>query len=83
MTNYTVHPFSFSSIELRDGESIDDYIAKARGFNSTAEFREYRDGSPKRRAKMRRDRERENNSADSDEDSDRRRTLEFLRTIDG
>jgi hypothetical protein len=52
------------------------YIAKARGFSSTAEFREFRDASPKRRKEMRR--ERDNDSADSDGD-DRRRTLEFLR----
>ncbi len=79
MANYQVHPDSFSSIELRDGESIDDYIAIARGFSSTAEFREFRDGSPERRAKMRQNRNRDNNSADSDEDSDRRRQLELLR----
>lgn len=78
MTNYQVHPDSFSSIELRDGESIDDYIAKARRFSSTAEFREYRDGSPERRKEMRKDRNRDNNSADSDDD-DRRRTLDFLK----
>jgi hypothetical protein len=77
MVNYSVHPDSFSSIELRDGESIDDYIAKARRFNSTAEFREYRDGTPQRRKEMRRTRTRDD-SADSD-DTDRRRILDFLK----
>jgi hypothetical protein len=75
---YTVHPDSFSSIELRDGESIDTYIAKARGFRSTDEFREYRDGSPETREAMRRNRGRDTTSVDSD-DCDRRRTLEFLK----
>ena len=76
--NYQVHPDSFSSIEIRDGESIDDYIAKARRFTSTAEFREYRDGSPERRKAMRRNRDNPDR-ADSDDDSDRRRTLDLLK----
>jgi hypothetical protein len=79
MKDYQTHPDpSCYGIELRGGETVDDYIAKARGFNSTAEFREFRDASPERRkAIMRRDRD---NSVDSDdEDSDRRRQLELLR----
>ena len=75
MTDYQVHPDSHYGIELRDGQDLDSYIAKARGFRSTAEFIEYRDASPKRQAKMRR--ERDNSSTDSD--GDRRRTLDFLR----
>jgi hypothetical protein len=78
MTNYTVHPDSFSSIELRAGESIDSYIAAARRFNSVEAWREYRDGSPETREALRRERNRDNN-ADCDDDSDRRRTLELLR----
>ena len=77
MTNYTVHPAPFSSIELRDGESIDDCIAKARRFSGTAEFREYRDASPERREAMQH-RNRDNKSAD-DGDCDRHRELELLR----
>jgi hypothetical protein len=73
--NYQVHPETYG-IELRDGMSVDDYIAQARGFSSTAEFREYRDAPPERRAEMRR--QRDNNSTDCS-DEDRRRTLEFLR----
>jgi hypothetical protein len=80
MTNYQVHPDSFSSIELRDGESIDDYIAKARRFGSTAEFREFRDASPERRKAMQR-RNQGNDSATSDDDIDRRRTLTWLLSI--
>jgi hypothetical protein len=75
MTNYQVHPDSLYGVELRDGLSVDDYIAKARGFHSTAQLIEYRDASPKRRKEMRR--ERDNNADDGDED--RRRTLDFLR----
>jgi hypothetical protein len=77
MTSYQTHPDSFSSIELRAGESIDSYIAAARRFNSVEAWREYRDGSPETREAMRRNRNRDN-SADSDDD-DRRRTLELLR----
>jgi hypothetical protein len=75
--NYQVHPDSFYGIELRDGQSIDDYIATARQFRSTDEFREYRDGTPERRAQMRRDRNRDNSPDDGDDI--RRRTLEFLK----
>lgn len=76
MSDYETRPIPFDGIELRDGESIDDYIAKARGFGSTAEFREFRDASPERRTEMRRERD---NNADCDGDDDRRRTFEFLR----
>jgi hypothetical protein len=78
MTNYQVHPDSSYGVEIRSGESIDDYIAKARGFDSTAEWREYRSSSPERKAAMRRDRDQGNNSAD-DGDDIRRLTLEFLK----
>ena len=73
--NYQVHP-DYYGIEFRGGLSVDDYIAQARGFGSTAEFREYRDASPERRAEMRRQR-------DNDDcgDEDRRRTLDFLRIV--
>jgi hypothetical protein len=76
MNSYQIHPDSYYGVEIRDGQSVDDYIAKARGFSSTAEFREYRDSSPERQAEMRNRRNRDN-SADSDDD--RRRALEFLR----
>jgi hypothetical protein len=75
--DYQIHPDSHYGIELRAGESTDDYISRARGFSSTAEFREYRSASQEQRKAMRRSRD--NHSADSDEDSDRRRTLELLR----
>jgi hypothetical protein len=78
MTDYTVHPDSFSSIELRADEDIDSYISKARGFSSVAEFREFRDANPQRRKEMRKDRDRDNTRVDSD-DCDRRRTLELLK----
>ena len=80
MNDYQVHPDTYG-IEIRDGQSIDDYIAVARGFASTAEWREFRDGSPERRKALRRTRD--NTSADSDhKDSDRRRELELLRIKD-
>jgi hypothetical protein len=74
--DYQIHPDSHYGIELRDGDDIDSYVARARGFSSTAEFREYRSASLERKAELRRARERDNNSADSD---DRRRAYEFLR----
>ena len=77
MSDYETRPIPFDSIELRDGECIDDYIAKARGFSSTAEFREFRDASPERRKAMMRS-ERDNDD-DADSDDDRRRALEFLK----
>jgi hypothetical protein len=78
MNDYQTHPDpSCYGIELRGSETVDDYIAKARRFASTAEFREYRDASPERRKAMQHG-DRDNN-ADSDDDSDRRRTLELLR----
>jgi hypothetical protein len=76
MHDYQTHPDTYG-IEIRDGQSVDDYISVARGFRSVAEWREYRDGSPARKTELRRSRD--NHSADSDEDSDRRRTLELLR----
>jgi hypothetical protein len=33
MTNYQVHPDVYYGVELRDGGSIDDYVAQARGFS--------------------------------------------------
>jgi len=76
MNDYQVHPGTYD-IEIRDGQSVDDYIATARGFNSTAEFREYyRGASPERRKEMRR--ARDNTSAD-DGDDIRRRTLDLLK----
>lgn len=78
MTNYQVHPEPFHyGVELRAGESVDDYIATARGFRSAADWCEYRDATPRRQAAIRRDRD--NSSADSDDD--RRRQLEFLRIV--
>ena len=32
MSDYETRPIPFDGIELRDGECIDDYIAKARRF---------------------------------------------------
>jgi protein involved in polysaccharide export with SLBB domain len=75
MVNYVVHPDCYYGIELRAGESVDDYIATARGFNTTAEFREYRDATPTRKAEIREQRDK---SADSS-DEDRKRQLELLR----
>lgn len=75
MVNYQVHPDTYG-IEIRDGQSVEDYISVARRFRSTAEFREFRDAGPERRKEMRRSRD--NNSAE-DGDDDRRRTLEFLK----
>jgi hypothetical protein len=77
MNDYQIHPETYG-IEVRDGQSVDDYIAKARGFSSTAEFREYRSASPERKTELRRQRD-NNTSVDSDDDSDRRRQLELLR----
>jgi hypothetical protein len=79
MKDYQTHPDpSCYGIETRDGQSVDDYIAKARGFATKDAFIEYRSASPERKAEMRRDRNRDNTSAD-DSDYDRRRTLEFLK----
>jgi hypothetical protein len=74
--NYQVQPDPYYGIELRQGESADDYIAKARGFSSTAEFREYRDASPARREEMRNARDRRN--ADTNDDG-RKRYVELLK----
>jgi hypothetical protein len=76
MNDYTVHPDSYG-IEIRDGQSIDDYIAKARKFNSVEEWREFRDANPARREAMQH-RNRDTTSA-NDGDCDRRRTLELLK----
>ena len=74
MTNYQVHPDVHYGVELRDGGSIDDYVAQARGFKSTAQFIEYRDASSEHREEM--GRQRDKNSTDGDDD--RRRVLEFM-----
>jgi hypothetical protein len=79
-TDYETRPIPFDAIELRAGESIDDYIAKARRFSSTAEFREYRDAGPARRKEMRRERD---NDSSADSDEDRRRDYELLRITNG
>ena len=76
MSDYETRPIPFDAIELRDGESIDDYIAKARGFSSTGSWIEYRDAEPARKAAMRRELD---NDDDADSDDDRRRALEFLK----
>ena len=76
MTNYQVHPEACHyGVELRAGESIDDYIAIARGFGSTAEFREYRAASSSRREEMRAARDRHS----TEEDDDRSIYLEFIK----
>ena len=75
MTNYQVHPDVYYGVELRDGGSIDDYVAQVRGFKSTAQFIEYRDASSEHREEM--GRQRDKNSTDGDDD--RRRVLEFMR----
>ena len=75
MTEFQVHPDSVYGIELRSDRSIDDYIATARGFSSTAEFREFRDGSPSRREEIRRARARH---AKTNED-DRKRVVELMK----
>jgi hypothetical protein len=76
--DYQTHPDpSCYGIETRDGQSLDDYIAKARRFNSTAEWREFRDANPVRREAMQhRNRD---NATSTDSDDDRRRTLELLK----
>jgi len=76
--NYEVQPAPCYGIELRQGESADDYIAKARGFGSTAEFREYRDASPARREQMRNARDRRNAKTNDD---DRKRYVELLKAM--
>jgi hypothetical protein len=68
--NYVTHPDCYYGVELRDGMDVNDYIAQARGFSSTAQFIEYRDAPPERRAEMRRQRDNNDNG-----DDDRRRYL--------
>jgi hypothetical protein len=76
MTNYQVHPDVHYGVELRDGGSIDDYVAQARGFKSTAQFIEYRDASSEHREEM--GRQRDKNSTDGDDD--RRRAARLRRS---
>lgn len=53
MKDYTYHPYPGDyGLELRDGWAVDDYIAQARGFRSTAEFREFRDSTSERQAEI-------------------------------
>ena len=68
MTEYQHHPDYGYGIELRDGITADDYIAQARGFRSTAEFREYRDADPERQADMRRNRDSRDKRDEDNED---------------
>jgi hypothetical protein len=79
MAEYQHHPEPTYGIEIRDGWTEDDYIAQARGFSSTAEFRQYRDAPQERREEMREAREsRDNNGAD-DSDEDLGRYAELLK----
>lgn len=68
MNDYQTHPDTYYGIELRDGMTVDDYIAKARHFRSTAAWIEYRDASPQDREQIQ---IRDNN------DDDRKRSLEL------
>jgi hypothetical protein len=76
MDEYEVHPDSVYGVEMRSDRSIDDYIATARGFTSTAEFREFRDGSPSRREEIRRARARHAKTNTTD---DRIRVVELIK----
>jgi hypothetical protein len=68
-TEYVHHPEPSCVIEFRDdGITSDDYIARARGFSSTAEFREYRCASERRREEMRADRDSRDDGADDNRD---------------
>jgi len=68
MAEYQHHPDYGYGLELRDGYTTEDYIAQARGFRSTAEFREYRDADEERRADMRRNRDARDKREDNNED---------------
>lgn len=71
--DYQTHPETYYGIEIRAGESVDDYIAKARHFRSTAAWIEYRDASPEQREDIIRSRDK------NEDDEDRVRSFELLR----
>jgi hypothetical protein len=78
MADYQHHPDYSYGIELRDGWTEDDYIAQARRFRSTAEFREYRDADGERQADMRRNRDSRDKREGNNEDLRRFVTLAGL-----
>jgi hypothetical protein len=68
VNTYQHQPDSTYGIELRGNESVDDYIANARRFRSTAEFIEYRDASASRKAEIRANRDNHSVADDAHKD---------------
>ncbi len=68
MADYQHHPDYGYGIEIRDGWQVDDYIAQARGFSSTAEFRDYRDADEERQSDIRRNRDARDKRDEDNED---------------
>ena len=68
MRKHEFHPDPGYGVELRDGLTEDDYAANARGFRSTAEFRDYYDADESHRAEMRSNRNARDNRPESNED---------------
>jgi hypothetical protein len=80
MAEYQHYPDPSYGIELRDnGWTTDDYIAQARGFRSTAEFREYRDADSDRKAEIIRDRK--SGKPVNSDDGDLFRYVELLKAF--
>jgi hypothetical protein len=80
MRKHEFHPDSGYGIEIRDGFTTDDYIANARGFSSTAEFRAYRDADEETRSDIRRNRNSRDKRPD-DNTEDLHRFVQLARLI--
>jgi hypothetical protein len=68
MRKHDFYPDPGYHLELRNGETTDEYLAGARGFSSVEEFREYYASGESRRAEIRHDRNHRDNRPESNED---------------
>lgn len=68
MRKHDFYPDPGYQLELRNGETTDEYLASARGFSSVEEFREYYASGDSRRAEIRSNRNARDSQPEDNED---------------